>query len=123
MTKEKKVVNVKLVSFGFKYGYPHSNYYFDVGFIKNPARQKKWGFFSDASKEMYEFVMNQEQAKFFVEMVVPLIEFLSQIDQNQVFAFGCSAGRHRSFIITEAIAKMLSDRGIQVNVEHRDLEQ
>ena len=112
---------VKLISFGFKYGVPRSNYYFDVGFLKNPARQKDWNFFCDTSPEMCQFVLEQDVAKEFILKVVPLIEFLANIDQNQIFAFGCSAGRHRSTVLVDFIANLLKERGIDVNVEHRDM--
>jgi UPF0042 nucleotide-binding protein len=116
------LAKIKLVSFGFKYGVPRSNYYFDVGFIKNPARENSWDFFCDTSPEMCQFVLEQEQAKEFIDKVVPLIEFLSTIDQNQIFAFGCSAGRHRSTVIVDSIASLLKRKGINVDVEHRDME-
>ena len=113
---------VKLISFGFKYGQPRANYYFDVGFVKNPAREKKWGFHANADDEMCKYVMEQDIAREFVDRVVPLITFLSKIDQNQVFAFGCSAGRHRSTIIVNTISELLKERGIGSDVEHRDLD-
>ena len=116
------MIKIKLVSFGFKYGQPHSNYYFDVGFIKNPAREKGWTFFSAINDDIRKYIMEQDQAKRFIEMVVPLIELLFEIDQRQIFAFGCSAGRHRSPVIVETIAECLRERGIESNVEHRDLD-
>lgn len=115
------MAKIKLMSFGFKYGHPHANYYFDVGFIKNPAREKDWTFFSDADEQMCEYVMCQQDAKGLIELVVPLIKFLDCIDQNQIFAFGCSAGRHRSVIIVDTIAEILRKEGIEVDVKHRDL--
>lgn len=115
------MARVKLISFGFKYGVPRSNYYFDVGFIKNPARQKEWDFFCDSSPEMCQFVLEQDQAKEFIQRVIPLIEFLATIDQNQVFAFGCSAGRHRSTVLVDFIAEVLKGKGVHVDVEHRDM--
>lgn len=110
------------MSFGFKYGVPRSNYYFDVGFLKNPARQEGWDFFCDTDSKMCDFVLGQEQAKKFIDLVVPLIEFLSTIDQHQVFAFGCSAGRHRSTVLVNFIAQLLKEKGIETNVEHRDMD-
>jgi UPF0042 nucleotide-binding protein len=109
------------MSFGFKYGVPRANYYFDVGFLKNPSREKNWSFFSNPDAAMNQFIMVQPQAMKFMELVVPLLRFLSDIDQNQIFAFGCSAGRHRSNILVEEIAKRLTKEGINVNVVHRDL--
>jgi len=113
-------VKVTLISFGFKYGLPNANYYFDVGFIKNPAREKQWNFFSKTSKTMKDFVFEQKEVKEFLDKVEPLLVFLSGIDQNQVFAFGCSAGRHRSPFIVEEIKLRLKKAGIDSTVYHRD---
>ena len=111
---------MNLISFGFKYGLPNANYYFDVGFIKNPARENKWGFFSKTSKEMKDYVLNQKEVKEFLEKIEPLLIFLSKIDQNQMFAFGCSAGRHRSSVIVEELSTRLKSAGIESTVYHRD---
>ena len=112
---------VTLMSFGFKYGAPRANYYFDVGFLKNPSREHNWGFFSNPDEEMTKFILGQPQAISFVNLVTPLVVFLSGIDQNQIIAFGCSAGRHRSTILVEAIAREVRQRGVIVNVTHRDV--
>lgn len=112
--------NVTLMSFGFKYGPPAANYFFDVGFVKNPARNPEWGFFSSPDEEMRAFVMEQEPARNFVDRVVPLIEFLSTVDQHQILAFGCSAGRHRSPLLVKEISRRLKERGIDNRVVHRD---
>jgi len=111
---------IVLMSFGFKYGMPNSNYYFDVGFVKNPARESKWGFFSEVTDDMRQFVLSQAPVQEFLKHVVPLIVFLCTIDQNQVVAFGCSAGRHRSFILVDVLAECLAQEGVHVEVRHRD---
>lgn len=112
---------ITLMSFGFKYGAPRANYYFDVGFLKNPSRERSWGFFSEPDTMMAEFVLKQPQAQQFVQLVVPLLIYLSGIDQNQIVAFGCSAGRHRSSVLVEELARLVKKEGINVNVAHRDL--
>jgi len=116
----KNHVKVVLMSFGFKYGMPNANYYFDVGFIKNPAREKQWDFFSKTSDEMQEYVLNQAAVKEFLDKIEPLLIFLSGIDQDQIFAFGCSAGRHRSTAIVEELKRRLEKAGIEATVCHRD---
>jgi len=111
---------VTLMSFGFKYGGPpNANYYFDVGFVKNPAREH--GFWSDVDDKMTDFVLSQQEVRDFIGAVIPLVILLSKVDQRQIFAFGCSAGRHRSAIIVKEIAKRLKDMEIEVDVQHRDL--
>jgi UPF0042 nucleotide-binding protein len=108
------------VSFGFKYGIPNANYYFDVGFLKNPARDKSWGFFSKPDSAMVNFIEKQTNAKEFIERVIPLIKFLAAVDQDQIFAFGCNAGRHRSYIIVELLAERLKRLGIKADIVHRN---
>ena len=48
---------ITLVTFGFKYGPPHTNHYFDVSFVKNPARDERWSLFSEPDVAMRAFVM------------------------------------------------------------------
>lgn len=107
------------MSFGFKYGIPNANYYFDVSFIKNPARDK-WNFFDKPNDEMRKFVLEQDIASKFLDKIEPVIVFLSQVDQHQIFAFGCNAGRHRSSILVDALAERLEKNGIKVKIIRRD---
>lgn len=113
---------ITLISFGFKYGQPNSNYYFDVSFLKNPAREKQWSLFSEPDAEMGTFVTDQPAFKDFVEKVVPLIELLTELDDDMRVSFGCNAGRHRSFFVTEEVAKILKENGHNVRVIHRERE-
>jgi UPF0042 nucleotide-binding protein len=108
-----------LMSFGFKYGGPPTaNYYFDVGFLKNPARE--FGFWSEAS-EVADFILEQPAAQAFISVTIPLMRLLVTVDQRQIFAFGCSAGRHRSTVLVTELARRLAEEGIIVDVQHRDL--
>jgi len=115
------MIKITLTSFGFKYGTPNSNYWFDVGFAKNPARE--FGFFCNDKNKIYAFMEKQEQVMEFIKIVEPLIVFLSKVDQNQVISFGCSAGRHRSPFIVDYLANLLKEKyKIEVKVFHRNKE-
>ena len=120
--KNSKNGKIKLVSFGFKYGLPTANFYFDVSFTKNPARQKQWGMFGKIDKEMIDFVLSQKDVEKFISLVVPVIEYVSTLDSYQIIAFGCNAGRHRSPPVVNEIANRLADQ-IDITVEHRDLPE
>jgi len=109
-----------LKTFGFKYGIPRANYYFDVSFLKNPARKDEFSFFSKVDDGMRKFIINQPDAMSFVENVVPLILFLSKVDQSQIFAIGCNAGQHRSRIVSELISEKLIASGLDVIIIHED---
>ncbi|MEM6798825.1 MAG: RNase adapter RapZ [Planctomycetota bacterium] len=112
---------VRLMSFGFKYGQPPANYYFDVSFAKNPARQAQWGLFGIIDDAMRDFVLGQPPVSSFIELVVPLIAHVATVDSYQTVAIGCNAGRHRSPIIAGEVHQQLFDRGIFCKLEHRDL--
>jgi len=120
--KEERPVNITLTSFGFKYSRPNANYYFDVGFIKNPARETTWDFFSRPTDEMKDYVLKQEATQKFISYVVPLIIFLAEVDQYQIFAFGCNSGRHRSFILVEEVQRKLEKQGIKCKTVHQNME-
>ncbi len=111
---------ITLVSFGFRYGIPRANYYFDVNFAKNPAREEIWGFFAQPDHQMRSYVLEQESVATFIDHTEPLLAFLATLDQRQVCAFGCSAGRHRSPIIIDELAERLKGRRIHTQIVHRD---
>ena len=111
---------ITITSFGFKYGLPNSNYYFDVSFLKNPAREKQWNLFSEPDEEMKKFVTDQPAFKDFVKQVIPLIEVVTELDDDMRISFGCNAGRHRSFFVTEYVARELKKKGHNVRVIHRE---
>jgi UPF0042 nucleotide-binding protein len=110
---------VKLMSFGFKYGLPSANYYFDVSFIKNPAREQQWGLFAVEDEQMARYVLDQDKAARFVDLVVPLIYHVVELDGFQSVAFGCNSGRHRSPIIVNEISRRIQG-DIRHVVVHRD---
>jgi RNase adaptor protein for sRNA GlmZ degradation len=120
--RETKCGKIKLVSFGFKCGAPTANYYFDVSFAVNPAREERWGMFGQIDEEMTEFVLGQSDVRRFIDLVIPLIGHLARVDAYQIVAFGCNSGRHRSPIIVNEIAAKLVHE-IPLEVEHRDLPE
>lgn len=112
--------SVTLVSFGFKYGQPAANHVFDVSFLKNPARQEGWTLWSEPGEAMRSWVIEQPDACAFIDAVLPLIQVLSNVDDDARIAFGCSAGRHRSAILVEEVARLLREDGIEVAIHHRE---
>jgi UPF0042 nucleotide-binding protein len=108
------------MSFGFKYGAPPANYYFDVAFLKNPARESRWDLFAPVSKAMRDFVLGQPACRRFLDSVMPLIRTLLECDGDLRVAFGCNAGRHRSAIVVEEVARRLEDDDVAIKVVHRE---
>ena len=113
-----------LLSFGFKFGHPPCNYYFDASFLKNPARETKFGLFSEPTNDMIDFVRNQPPCLPFVEKIADLALFLVDLDNDIRIGIGCNAGRHRSRIVCRVIADAIDQRdgsrNIHVKLVHRE---
>lgn len=109
-----------LLSFGFKFGPPPANYYFDVSFLKNPARDERWDLFSRVTPAMRDYVLSQPKCRRFVEAAVPLVKVLLDCDGDVRVGFGCNAGRHRSAIVVEEIARRLEAEEVVIKVVHRE---
>lgn len=109
-----------LMTFGFKYGTPNTNYYFDVSFLRNPAREARWGLFATPDEQMREFVLSQPLCQSFLETTVPLIRLLLEADDDVRIGLGCNSGRHRSVILAEELARRLESEDVSVRVVHRE---
>jgi RNase adaptor protein for sRNA GlmZ degradation len=109
-----------LTTFGFKYGAPAANYFFDVSFLKNPAREEQWDLFADPDDEMRAFVLGQQACQDFLRDVLPLIRTVLRCDDGVRVAIGCNAGRHRSRIVAEELSRRLSAEGVVVKLIHRE---
>ena len=116
------MARVLIVTFGFKYGPPPTNYYFDVSFAVNPARQQNWSLFSQPEPEMVSFVLDQPDVSEFLSAVVPLIRAIIKFDDDARIGIGCNAGRHRSVIIAEEISRRLRLEKIEVSLMHREAD-
>jgi RNase adaptor protein for sRNA GlmZ degradation len=109
-----------LTTFGFKYGTPNANYFFDVSFLKNPAREEHWDLFAEPDDEMRAFVLGQQACQDFLRDMLPLIRTVLRCDDGVRVAIGCNAGRHRSRIVAEELAQRLSAEGVGVKLIHRE---
>jgi UPF0042 nucleotide-binding protein len=109
-----------LLTFGFKYGAPGTNNYFDVSFLRNPARENGWSLFDEPSDGMRSFVLDQPECREFLAAATPLVRTLVHCDDDVRIGIGCSAGRHRSRIVAEELASRLRGEGVDVQVVHRE---
>jgi RNase adaptor protein for sRNA GlmZ degradation len=109
-----------ILTFGFKYGAPSANYWFDVSFLKNPARESKWNLFSQPSAEMRDFVLDQPNCKAFLAAALPLIHVLLTCDDDVRIGIGCSSGRHRSVIVADELRRRLEEESVVVRLLHRE---
>jgi UPF0042 nucleotide-binding protein len=103
--------SIKIISFGFKYGRPLCNHFFDVGYLKNPWRA--------GAEDSVKYILEQEEARVAIRAISDYILATYKYDVA-IYGIGCSGGRHRSPVISEQVAERLRKNKISVEIEHRD---
>lgn len=119
---------VTVVSFGFKHGIPvDCDLVFDVRFLPNPFYIPELKPKTGNDAPVYEYVMEAEAAKVFLDKLEDMIRFLIPNyiieGKNQlVIGIGCTGGKHRSVTIANALSKRVEDMEYSLKVEHRDIQ-
>ena len=119
---------VTLLSFGFKFGLPvDADIVLDVRFLPNPhfvpALKPKTG----RDRAVVTFLRQQSLTEEFLQKTTDLLTFLvpEYVREGKAYltiAIGCTGGRHRSVMISEALRKTLSVLPeAKIRVHHRDI--
>ena len=126
-TSDGEKMNINVLSFGFKFGMPlDADMVLDVRFLPNPFYIESMRHKSGAVPEVAEYIAKWPVTREFEEKLDAMVEFLvpQYIKEGKsqfVIAIGCTGGMHRSVYIAKHVFDLLSARGYQVNLEHRDL--
>lgn len=120
-------LSLQVLSFGFKNGVPvDADLVFDVRFLPNPYWVVELRPKTGLSPAVSDYVLAQPGAKTFLDQLEGLFDtmtpgYIREGKRQVMIAIGCTGGKHRSTAISEALAKRMRDKGVQVNVLHRDL--
>ncbi len=126
---EKEMLDVSVVTFGFKYGLPlQSDIVMDVRFIPNPFYVKGLESKTGMDNEVKDYVLKFPETKEFLDKFESLLEFLlpryiAEGKSYLTISLGCTGGRHRSVALGEIIGEFLKNLGYKVKIEHRDIEK
>lgn len=119
---------VTVVSFGYKYGLPmDSDLVIDVRFLPNPFWIPELREFTGLDADVRNYVLAQEGAEEFLDRYLELLRLISGGYRREgkrylTIAVGCTGGKHRSVVVSEALASRLGqDDGTTVKVVHRDV--
>lgn len=122
-------MQVKVVSFGYKYGVPRdSDVVMDVRFLPNPHWVEDLRSFTGLDPAVRSYVLDQRETRPFLEAFHALLDvvipgYTSEGKRYLTIAVGCTGGTHRSVAVAEEIASYLREiTDLPVRVEHRDLE-
>lgn len=123
-----RTMRIEILSFGFKRGLPRaSDLVYDVRFLPNPFYMQEIRLFTGLEEPVRDFVLGHAATREFLQRTYDMLAFLLPLyreegKQRLVIAVGCTGGAHRSVAIAEALGSHLSSMGLQVDVNHRDIE-
>ena len=126
-TGDRDVMQLSLVSFGFKHGIPLDvDMVWDVRFLPNPHWEEQLRELSGLDDSVKSFTIDQPLAQEFLSKAQEMLNFLLPAYQAEgksylTVAIGCTGGRHRSVAVTEAIGSWLSTNGLRPRITHRDI--
>ncbi|MBR4242262.1 MAG: RNase adapter RapZ [Eubacterium sp.] len=126
---DKKVMNIHVMSFGFKHGIPtDADFVLDVRCLPNPYWIEELRPKTGLDKEVFDYVFSFEDAETLLKKLEDLLDFLNPLYVKEgksqlVVAIGCTGGNHRSVAIAQALSKHFSEKWDNVTVNHRDIER
>ena len=124
---EESDFHITVLSFGFKYGIPvDADMVADVRFLPNPYWDEQLRPLTGQDPAVAVSVLDRQGAGDFLthfqELLGTMREgYLREGKRLVTVAVGCTGGKHRSVAMTEKLAKMLREKGLQATVFHRDL--
>jgi UPF0042 nucleotide-binding protein len=126
--REKNVLRVSIISFGYRYGIPsEADMVLDVRFLPNPNFIPALKPHTGLDRKVREHVLSSPVTRKFLRMTSSILHFLLPLYTKEGKAYftlgiGCTGGRHRSVAVAEAIAKGM-DGAEAPSVVHRDLHR
>lgn len=126
---DKDVMNINIVSFGFKHGIPNdADFVLDVRCLPNPYWVESMREKTGLDQEVYDYVFSFGDAQKVLEKTISLLDFLNPLYIKEgksqiVIAIGCTGGNHRSVAIAEALKKHFVRHWDNVSVNHRDINR
>ena len=126
-TDQEEVLNVSLVSFGFKNGIPHnSELVFDVRFLPNPYFVPDLKEQTGNDPSVAQYMLKQPETGEILGRIHDMLEYLlpkytREGKKYLTISIGCTGGRHRSVLVANELQKRLKKEGRKVNLIHRDL--
>jgi len=118
---------ISVVSFGYKHGLPvDADLVVDCRFLPNPHWVPELRPMSGLDAPVREYVLGQPGAKDFLDGYEDLFGIVAAGYAREgkgytTLAVGCTGGRHRSVAMAEELGARLRARGMEVQVNHRDI--
>lgn len=128
LDEQEDMLEVSLVSFGFKYGLPYnSELVFDVRFLPNPYFKLELREKAGDDPEVVNYMLKHQDTDETIGVIFNMLEYLlPKYDREGkkylTIAVGCTGGKHRSVMVVNELEKRLKQAGKKVHSTHRDLQ-
>ncbi len=125
-------MQIRVTSFGFKYGPPKNcDLLLDVRFLNNPHFVPELRDFSGLDGKVQDFIRQDKRAEEFLQKTTDYLSFLipqyaSEGKSYLTIGIGCTGGKHRSVFLTQELAARLETalkQAFKVIVDHQDLRK
>jgi len=128
------LLTVRVTSFSFHRGLPIDDsgngggFIFDGRSLPNPGREERFKPLTGKDAPVIEYLEQQASVRDFLANAIALVDssvanYQSRGFRNLMVSFGCTGGQHRSVYLAEQLAKHLRDAGVNVQLQHRELEK
>ncbi|MDQ1439234.1 MAG: RNase adapter protein RapZ [Acidimicrobiaceae bacterium] len=118
-----------VVSFGYKYGIPLDvDLVFDCRFLPNPHWIDELRPLTGLDEPVREYVLAQPDTQEFLAKLDDLLGLLlpAYLKEGKAYltvAVGCTGGRHRSVVLAEEVAHVVTGHGFKPTLLHRDVQR
>ena len=126
---EKQVMNIHVMSFGFKHGIPaDADFVLDVRCLPNPYWLESLRTKTGLDSEVHDYVFSFDESHELLKRLKNMLDYLNPLyikegKSQLVIAIGCTGGNHRSVVFAEELAKHFSRHWDNVTVNHRDINR
>ena len=130
--REKRILEVKVMSFAYKKGIPNDpsgnggGFVFDCRAINNPGKYERYTPFTGLDDSVIRFLEEDGEITDFLNHVYSLVDpsvkrYMDRGFTNLMVCFGCTGGRHRSVYSAQHMAEHLHKKfGVKVHLIHRE---
>ena len=128
-TGDSKTFHISLVSFGYKFGIPYdSDLLFDLRFLPNPNFVPEIKNLTGNDQRVWEYMTKYHETLQLYQKLVEFLDYLIPFYEKEKRSYlniglGCTGGRHRSVAFVNQIGEHLRKKGLDVTVQHRDIQQ
>lgn len=129
---QKRMLEVKVVSFAYKKGIPNDptgnggGFVFDCRAINNPGKYERYNQFTGLDEPVIRFLEDDGEITRFLEHAYSMTDaavkrYLDRGFTNLMVCFGCTGGQHRSVYSAQHTAEHLHKKfGVKIHLIHRE---